>query len=120
MAELLQQQLVRGVFWWCRFDWSVKRFSCECLGIWRHDRQLNGAGAGAAPARVGRAEGHAVGCHAARRATGATQLSDCERRDRQQDGPNAHGWVAREERAATSVRRVGGEATFRALAFSQS
>jgi hypothetical protein len=37
----------------------------------------------------------------------------CERRDRQQDGPNALGWAAREERAATSVRRVGGEATLR-------
>jgi len=39
----------------------------------------------------------------------------CERRESQLDGPNAPGWVAREERAATSVRRVGGEATVRAL-----
>jgi hypothetical protein len=28
------------------------------------------------------------------------------------------GWAASEERAATSVRRVGGEATLRALAFA--
>ena len=70
---------------------------------------------------MGRAEGHAVGWHAARRATDATQLSAmCERRDRRQDGPNAPGWVAREERAATSVRRAGGEAIFRALASRQS
>jgi len=41
---------------------------------------------------------------------------DCERRDSQLDGPNAPGRVAREERAATSVRRAGGEATLRALA----
>ena len=40
---------------------------------------------------------------------------DCERCDRQLDGPNAPGWVAREERAATSVRRAGGEATVWAL-----
>ena len=42
----------------------------------------------------------------------------CKRRDRKQDGPNAPGRVAREERVATSVRRVGGEATLRAPAFS--
>jgi hypothetical protein len=42
----------------------------------------------------------------------------CERRDGQLDGPNAPGRVASEERAATSVRRVGGEATLRALAFT--
>jgi len=41
---------------------------------------------------------------------------NCERSDRQQDGPNAPGWVASEERAAMSVRRAGGEATLRALA----
>jgi hypothetical protein len=46
-----------------------------------------------------------------------TEAPNRERRDRQLDGPNAPGWVAREERAATSVRRVGGEATLRALAF---
>jgi len=40
---------------------------------------------------------------------------DCERRDRQQDGPNARGRVAREEWAATSVRRVVVEATLWAL-----
>src|ERR1041385_108683 len=42
----------------------------------------------------------------------------CERRDRQQDAPNAPGRAASEERAATSVRRAGGEATLRALAFT--
>jgi hypothetical protein len=68
---------------------------------------------------VGRAEGHAVGGRAARRAAGATQLREnCERRDSQLDGPNAPGRAASEERAATSVRRVGGEATLRALAFN--
>ncbi len=36
----------------------------------------------------------------------------------QQDGPNAPGQAAREERAATSARRVGGEATLRTLAFT--
>jgi ribosomal protein S8E len=47
---------------------------------------------------------------------GQSNLSrDRERRDRQLDGPNAPGRVAREERAATSVRRVGGEATVWAL-----
>src|ERR1041385_4656987 len=45
-------------------------------------------------------------------------LARCEWRDRQLDGPNARGRVAREERAATSVRRVCGEATLRALAFT--
>jgi len=45
-----------------------------------------------------------------------TEVRNCERRDSQLDGPNAPGWVAREERAATSVRRAGGEATLRALA----
>src|SRR5436305_6622072 len=44
----------------------------------------------------------------------------CERRDSQLDGPNAPGWAAREERAATSVRRVDGEATLRALALTDS
>src|ERR1043166_1783900 len=44
---------------------------------------------------------------------------DCERRDRLLDGPNAPGWAAREERAATSVRRAGGESTLRALGFSE-
>ena len=39
----------------------------------------------------------------------------CERRDSQLDGPNAPGRAAREERAATSVRRAGGEATLWAL-----
>jgi hypothetical protein len=71
--------------------------------------------------RVGRAEGHAVGWCDARRALGATQLrANCERRDSQLDGPNALGRVASEERAATSVRRVGGEATLRALALRRS
>jgi len=71
--------------------------------------------AGAATAPVGRAEDHAVGWRDARRATGAWQLSaTCERRDSQQDGPNAPGWAASEERATTSVRRVGGEATLQA------
>jgi hypothetical protein len=37
------------------------------------------------------------------------------RRDRQQDGPNARGRVASKERAVTSVRRAGGEATVWAL-----
>ena len=71
---------------------------------------------GAATAPVGRAEDHAVDWRAAclRRWRTATRR-DCERRDRQQDGPNAPGWVASEERAATSVRRVGGEATVWAL-----
>jgi hypothetical protein len=68
---------------------------------------------------VGRAEGHAVGWRAARRALGATQLrAMCERRDSQLDGPNAPGRAAREERAATSVRRVGDEAALRALAIA--
>jgi hypothetical protein len=59
-------------------------------------------------APVGRAEGYAVGWRAARRPLGATQLRTiCERRDSQQDGPNAPGRVASEERAATSVRRGG-------------
>jgi hypothetical protein len=40
----------------------------------------------------------------------------CERRDSQQDDPNAPGRAAREERAATSVRRVDGEAALRAPA----
>ena len=44
---------------------------------------------------------------------------DCERRDSQQDASNALGWVASEERVATSVRRVGGEATLRALASTE-
>src|ERR1044071_1010501 len=44
-----------------------------------------------------------------------TPCANCERRDGQLDGPNAPGRAAREERAATSVRRVGGEATLRAL-----
>jgi hypothetical protein len=48
-------------------------------------------------------------------AAGAAQRAICERRDGQLDGPNAPGRVAREERAATSVRRAGGEATLRAL-----
>src|ERR1044071_4506100 len=75
--------------------------------------------AGAATAPVGRAEGHAVGWCDARRAAGSMATRrECERRDRQQDGPNAPGRAASEERAATSVRRVGGEATLRALAFS--
>ena len=46
-------------------------------------------------------------------------LARCERHDRQPDGPNAPGRAAREERAATSVRRAGGEATLRALAFPE-
>src|ERR1043166_9801851 len=45
---------------------------------------------------------------------------DCERRDGQLDGPNAPGWAAREERAATSVRRAGGEAPVWALDFAPS
>jgi len=45
-----------------------------------------------------------------------TEARNCERRDSQLDGPNASGRVAREERAVTSVRRAGGEATLRALA----
>src|ERR1700740_1454283 len=32
MAELLQQQSVRGVFWWCRFDWSVNGFHLSVSG----------------------------------------------------------------------------------------
>src|ERR1044071_7985845 len=72
--------------------------------------------AGAATAPAGRGEGHAVGWRAARRGERATQLDAiCERRDRQLDGPNAPGRAASKERAATSVRRVGGEATVRAL-----
>lgn len=75
--------------------------------------------AGAATAPEGRAEGHAVGWRAARCATGARQLKrDRERRDSQLDGPNAPGWAASEERATTSVRRAGGEATLQALAFT--
>ena len=74
------------------------------------------ARAGAATAPAGRAEGHAVGWRAARRAAGAsTEARGCERRDSQLDGPNAPGRTAREERAATSVRRAGGEVTLRAL-----
>jgi len=65
--------------------------------------------AGAATAPVGRAEGHAVGWRAVRRAT------RCERRVSQLDGPNAPGRAASEERAATSVRQVGGEVTLWAL-----
>ena len=65
---------------------------------------------------MGRAEGHVVGWHVARRATSATQPSaNCERRDSQQDGLNASGRAASEERAATSVRRAGGEAAVWAL-----
>ena len=67
----------------------------------------------------GRAEGHAVGSHAAHCARGArTEPRNYERRDSQLDGPNAQGWVASEERAATSVRRVGVEATLRARSFA--
>ena len=90
------------------------------IGLTQHTERLCcWRWAGAATAPVGRAEGHAVGWQAARRATDATQLSAiCERRDSQLDGPNAPGWVASEERAATSVRRAGGEATLRALAFT--
>jgi hypothetical protein len=70
---------------------------------------------------VGRAEGHAVGWRAARRAEGAgTEARHCEQRDNQLDGPNAPGRVASEERAATSVRRAGGEATLRALVFTEA
>ena len=70
-------------------------------------------------APVGRAEGHAVGWRAARpRRRRNCYKARCERRDRQQDGPNAPGWVASEERAVTSVRRAGGEATLRALALT--
>jgi len=36
-----------------------------------------------------------------------TEARDCERRDSQQDGTNAPGRVASEERAATSVREGG-------------
>ena len=64
---------------------------------------------------VGRAEGHAVDWHAARRAADARRDAECERRDSQLDGPNGPGWAASEEQAATSVRRVDGEATLRAL-----
>ena len=61
---------------------------------------------------MGRAEGHAVDWRTACRAGGAAATRRvCKRRDRQLDGPNAPGWAASEERAATSVRRVGGEAT---------
>ena len=68
---------------------------------------------------MARAEGHAVGWHATRRDGRKTQLGViCERRDRQLDGPNAPGRVAREERAATSVRRECGEATLWALALA--
>jgi len=57
---------------------------------------------------VGRAEGHAVGWRAARRAAGVgAEARLCERRDSQLDGPNAPGRAAREERAAMSVRRGG-------------
>ena len=77
--------------------------------------------AGAATAQVGRAEGHAVGWRDARRAAGAPQQGTiCERRDSRLDGPNVPERVASEERAATSVRRVGGEATLRALALTNS
>ena len=73
-------------------------------------------GSGAATAPVGRAEGHAVGWRAACRAGHATAARrDCKRRDSQLDGPNAPGRAASEERAATSVRRAGGEATVWAL-----
>src|ERR1043166_7438017 len=58
---------------------------------------------------------------------GATPRANCERRafpagrrDGQLDGPNAPGWAAREERAATSVRRAGGEAPVWALDFAPS
>jgi ribosomal protein S8E len=77
-------------------------------------------GSGAATAPVGRAEGHAVAWRAACRGVGASATRPiCKRRDRQLDGPNAPGWVASEERAATSVRRVGGEATLRALVLAE-
>ena len=54
-------------------------------------------------------------CWLARRSPRDNLARDCERRDSQLDGPNAPGWAAREEWAATSVRRVGGEATVWAL-----
>jgi hypothetical protein len=56
-----------------------------------------------------------AGAPLARAGGASTETRDCERRDRQLDGPNAPGWAAHEERAATSVRRAGGEATLRAL-----
>jgi len=61
-----------------------------------------------------------AGAPLARAAGASAQARHCERRDRQQDGPNAPGWAAREEWAATSVRREGGEATLRALASTSS
>jgi hypothetical protein len=61
-----------------------------------------------------------AGAPLARAAGAGTEARHCERRDGQQDGPNASGRAAREERAATSVRRVGGEAILRALATTRS
>ena len=51
--------------------------------------------------RAVRTEGHSVDWHTARRAADATATRRvmCERRDRQQYGPNARGWAAREPRA---------------------
>jgi hypothetical protein len=59
-----------------------------------------------------------VGAPLARAAGANRNKARCERRDDQLDGPNAPAWAASEERAATSVRRAGGEATLRALAFA--
>jgi len=84
---------------------AVEQERCDC------------AGAGAATAPVGRAEGHAVVWRAARRTTGArTKTRNCERRDRQLEGPNAPGWWRVRNGAATSVRWAVGEATLWALA----
>src|SRR5437868_12549607 len=41
-----------------------------------------------------------------------SEARNCERRDRQLDGPNAPGWAAREERPARSDARAAGAAIF--------
>ena len=66
---------------------------------------------------MGRAEGHAVGWRAARRAKGAgTKARHASGVTDNWMARTRQGWWAPEERAATSVRRAGGEATLRALA----
>ena len=61
-------------------------------------RRKGGSSDGAVAAH----RGNAVAWRAARRAAGATatRRDACERRDTQQDSPNAPGWAAREERLA--------------------